>query len=154
MLSSCYFSSWWPSSYSSESQLIISWWLWVYLCLSSLLIMVHLQFSFHLLGNTQLHDFLDLMPYSFLYPFLVWLKFSYLFTFGCAGLCCCMRAFSSCVEWRLLFSAVQQASHCSGFSCLGAQSWSTWTVVVVAHGLWQMESSQTRDPTHVVSIGR
>ena len=47
MLSSCYFSSWWPSSYSSESQLIISWWLWLYLCLSSLLIMVHLQFSFH-----------------------------------------------------------------------------------------------------------
>ena len=29
-----------------------------------------------------------------------------LFIFGCVGSCCCVRAFSSCGEWGLLFVAV------------------------------------------------
>ena len=37
----------------------------------------------------------------------------FLFIFGYAGSCCCMRAFSSCGEWGLLYSCGAQASHCS-----------------------------------------
>ena len=32
--------------------------------------------------------------------------FVYLFIYGCVGLHCCVQAFSSCVEWGLLFIAV------------------------------------------------
>ena len=74
---------------------------------------LHLKFSFHLLRNTQLPWFLG----SHVIFFLVLLKFSYLLL-AALGLCCFMRVFSGCVEWRLLFTAVQQASHCSGFSLL------------------------------------
>ncbi|XP_070244028.1 zinc finger protein 793 isoform X4 [Bos mutus] len=37
------------------------------------------------------------------------------------GLHCCARAFSSCNEWGLPSSCGVRASHCSGFSCCGAQ---------------------------------
>ena len=43
-------------------------------------------------------------------------KKNYLFL-AVLGLCCCARAFSSCLEWRLLSSCGMQASHCGGFSC-------------------------------------
>ena len=37
------------------------------------------------------------------------------------GLCCCVRAFSSCGERGLLSSYNAQTSHCGGFSC-----WLPW----------------------------
>ena len=37
------------------------------------------------------------------------------------ALCCCMRAFSSCGEWGLLFVGVAGFS-CSGFSCCRARA--------------------------------
>ena len=45
------------------------------------------------------------------------------------------RLFSSCSEWWLLSSCSAQASHCSGFSCCGAQALGCMGSVVVAHGL-------------------
>ena len=54
-------------------------------------------------------------------------RFIYFFL-AVRGLCCCMRALSSCREWGLLSSCSEQASHCCGFSC-GAQaqlSCGTW----------------------------
>ena len=36
------------------------------------------------------------------------------------GLCCCMRAFSSCSKWGILSSCGVQASHCGGFFCCKA----------------------------------
>ena len=44
-----------------------------------------------------------------------------LFIFGCACLCCSAWAFSSFGKWELLPSCSAPASHCSGFSCCGAQ---------------------------------
>ena len=61
--------------------------------------------------------------------------FIYLFNFlATLGLCCCVRAFSSCFEQGLLFVAVRRllievASRC------GAQALGTWAPVVVACGL-------------------
>ena len=49
------------------------------------------------------------------------------------GLHCCVRAFSSCSEWGLLF--VARASHCGGFFCCTAWALGAWASVVVAHGL-------------------
>ena len=46
---------------------------------------------------------------SLLVIFLIFIftdLFTYLFMAG-MGLCCCMRAFSSCGEWELLFVAVR-----------------------------------------------
>ena len=59
--------------------------------------------------------------------------FIYIFL-AALSLCCCMRAFSSCSEWRLLSSLGALASHCGGFSCC----------IVVAQGLihcgsWTLE---------------
>ena len=51
--------------------------------------------------------------------------FIYLFM-AVLGLCCCVRAFSSCGA---------RASHCSGFSCCGAQALDARASVVVARGL-------------------
>ena len=55
------------------------------------------------------------------------------------GLCCCVRAFSSCGEWGLLFVAVRRlliavASRCRAWA-LGA-----WASVVVARRLWSAGS--------------
>ena len=36
------------------------------------------------------------------------------------GLCCYMRAFSSCGKWGILFSCESWASHCGGFPCCRA----------------------------------
>ena len=46
--------------------------------------------------------------------------FFHLFVFPTLGLCCCMRAFSSCAERELLSSCLARASHCSNFTRCGA----------------------------------
>ena len=50
------------------------------------------------------------------------------------GLCCCVRAFSSC-EHGLLLVAVHRASHCGGFSCCGAQALGAQASVIAVHRL-------------------
>ena len=67
-------------------------------------------------------------------------------------------AFSSCREQGLLSVCGAQASHCSSFSYCGAQAREHMSSVVVAHGLscpvvWR-KSSQTRDRTRVLCVGR
>ena len=44
----------------------------------------------------------------------------------------CAIFFSSCREHKLLSSCCAQASHCSHFSCCGAQALGMWASVVVA----------------------
>ena len=44
------------------------------------------------------------------------------FLFAVLGLCCCRWTFSGCREQGLLFTVVLRASHCSSFSCCGAQA--------------------------------
>ena len=63
--------------------------------------------------------------------FLFVLFYFILFLAG-LGLRCCARAFSSCDEWG---RCGVRASHCSGFSCCGAQVLGARASVVVAHGL-------------------
>ena len=48
------------------------------------------------------------------------------------GLCCCARAFSSCVERELLRCGAR-ASHCSGFSHCRGRAVGAWASVVAAH---------------------
>ena len=84
------------------------------------------------------------------------------------GLHCCPQAFFSCGEQGNYFLVVQ-ASHCSGFSCCGAQALEHQASVVVALGLYaqtrklwhmglvapqHMESSWTRDRTCISCTGR
>ena len=64
----------------------------------------------------------DFFKYLFIYLFL-----------AAPGLHCCAPAFSNCGERGPLF--VAWASHCSGFSCCGAQALGTQASVVVACGL-------------------
>ena len=54
---------------------------------------------------------------------------------GFPGSPCCSRAFSCYSEWGLLSSCGVQASHCSGFSCCGAQALRHANSVVGAHRL-------------------
>ena len=49
------------------------------------------------------------------------------------GLPCCGCASPNRSEWGLLSSCSAQASHCSGFSCCGAQALGAWASAVVAH---------------------
>ena len=58
--------------------------------------------------------------------------FIYLFL-AVLGLCCCVRAFSSCSEWGLLFVAVRGLL--IAVACCGAQDLGVRASVVVAHGL-------------------
>ena len=59
------------------------------------------------------------------------------------GLCCCLQTFFSCSKWGLLSSRSARVSHCSGFSCYGAQaprrtglsSRNTWAQQFAAHEL-------------------
>ena len=70
----------------------------------------------------------------------------------------------SLVEVSRDLSWLQRRAHCGGFSCCGAQALGTWASVVAAHGLsscdtWlrcsrHVESSCTRDRTHIPCIGR
>ena len=57
-------------------------------------------------------------------------KFIYLFL-ATLGLRCCVRAFSSCGEWGLLFTVVCRLL-CGGFSCCGAQALGAQVSVVAA----------------------
>ena len=68
--------------------------------------------------------------------FFLFNKFTYLFL-AALGLRCCEWAFSSCGERRLLFVVVRGLliSHCSGFSCCGAQAPGARASVVAARGL-------------------
>ena len=67
-------------------------------------------------------------------PGTSFLKISYLFL-AALGLCCYMRAFSSCSEQGLLSSCGARASHCSGFSCHKAWVLGARGSVVAAHRL-------------------
>ena len=60
--------------------------------------------------------------------------FNYLFL-AALDLRCCVQAFSSCGEQRLLSSCVVMASHCGGFSC--CRTWALGCVgsIVTAPGL-------------------
>ena len=90
------------------------------------------------------------------------------------GLHCSMRAFSTCSQQGLLSSCSTRASHCGGFSCFGGRDLDMWASVVAAlhastldsrvwaQQLWctalvaprAVESSRTRDRTHVPCLGR
>ena len=56
----------------------------------------------------------------------------FFFFLAALGLCCCMRAFSSCREWGVTLRCGARASHCGGFSCFGAQALGTRASVAVA----------------------
>ena len=75
------------------------------------------------------------------------------------GLHCCMWAFTSCGGWELLCSCGAQVSHCraralecTGFSCCSSRAQWLWHECLVAPK--HVESSRTRDWTHVPCIGR
>ena len=51
------------------------------------------------------------------------------------SLCCYVQAFSSCGKQGLLSSCSARASHCSGFSCCGAQALGKRASVIVARRL-------------------
>ena len=77
--------------------------------------------------------------------------FIYLFL-AALSLHCCILAFSSRSKQELLSNCSAWASHCSGFSCCGAQAQQLWVMGLVASQ--HVKSSQTRDKTHVPRIGR
>ena len=84
--------------------------------------------------------------------FLGFLKYIYIYILAVLGLCCCMWAFSSCGEQRLLSSCGAWAPHCCGFSCCRTWAQSLWlTGLVALRPVW---SSWTRDRTCVPCIGR
>ena len=78
------------------------------------------------------------------------------------GLPCCAQVFSSCGEQGLLSRSGTRASHSSGLPCRGAQalgltgfrSCSMWLRFMGSVRPWHVESSQTRDQTHVPCFGR
>ena len=73
------------------------------------------------------------------------------------GLHCYTGFFSSPSEWRLLSGCGSQVSHCSGFSCCGAQALGHMASVVVVWGLvalWHVWSSWTKDQACVPCTGR
>ena len=78
------------------------WWfsLWVHLASCQMLVLHRLRWSYGFYPSFYLFLLVNL--------FLLVL-----------GLRCCVGAFSSCSEWRLLSSCGAQASQCSGSSCFG-----------------------------------
>ena len=109
------------------------WWfsLWVHLASCQMLVLHRLRWSYGFYPSFYLFLLVNL--------FLLVL-----------GLRCCVGAFSSCSEWRLLSSCGAQASQCSGSSCfrsqaagyVGFSSLSTWAqkccVGLVAWGMWNI----------------
>ena len=99
-------------------------------------------------------------------PLLSFLKaFIYLHLFIYFAGSSLLWVFSGCSEWGLLSSCGAWASHGGGFFCCGAQvlgcmgfsSCSTGAQYLQLVGLvvpWHVESSWTRDQTHVPCIGR
>ena len=115
------------------------------------LILIH--FSIHMWGLLYccITWALSMMP--FFVCFFKWASFClfvYLCMFDCNGSHCCAWAFSSCGKWELFSSCGVRASHCSDFSC--HRAWTLGYTGWVAP--WHVESSQTRDGTHVLCIGR
>lgn len=90
------------------------------------------------------------------------------FLLGCTGSSLLCQAFSSYSELEATFHCSAQASHYSGFSCSGAQAlghtgFSSWSLMAQEPGLaavvflvapCHVESSQTRDSSHVPCTGR
>jgi len=70
-------------------------------------------------------------------PLMIFSPLNVLFIYFLAilHLHCCVWAFSSCLEQRLLSSCGAQASHGGGFSCCRAQALGCGPLVVAAHGL-------------------
>ena len=71
-------------------------------------------------------------------------KFIYLFIFGCVGPLLLHAGFFQSRHAEATLCCGARASHCSGFSCCGAQALSTWASVVEARGLsscglWALE---------------
>ena len=89
--------------------------------------------------------------FSYLY-ILKTFVFIYLFM-AVVGLCCCVRAFSSCGNQGLLSSCGARAAHCSGFH--GAESRVQASAVVAQQlvALQHMDSSRSRGRTHAPCIG-
>ena len=122
--------------------------LWfLYTTLNLFLISNLTYFNFNYTSKLNLFSFYIKMlqiPLWFLNFFLEWLVL---------GLCCCMRAFSSCREQGLLFRCNALASHCGRFSpwdlsswtrnrihvpCLGRQILNHWTAREVSPSLWYL----------------
>lgn len=91
-------------------------------------------------------------------------NFMYLFI-AVLDLLCCTRTFSSCREWRGYSSCGGQVSPYGAFSSCRAWALGARASVVAAFGLsscgpqalvapWYVESSQTREWSHVLCIGR
>ena len=59
----------------------------------------------------------------------------YLFIFGCIGSSLLCAGFLQLRQAGATLHCSVRASHCSGFSCCGAQALGTWASVVVARGL-------------------
>ena len=108
-----------------------------------------------------------LAQFQFLHRVAVHWRQTFFFFFGRAGSLLLHAGFLSCGKWRLLFN---WHSHCSAFSCCGAQTLGCVGSVVTTHGLWRIWASvvvctglvvpqhvgsfQTRDQTCVPCIGR
>ena len=84
-------------------------------CVSIKLCLWIVKFEFHIIYMYHKILFFFSQPFKVvktilglhtLYLFIYFKKFIYLFIFGCVGLRCCARAFSSCGERGLLFVAV------------------------------------------------
>ena len=65
------------------------------------------------------------------------------------GLCCCVKPFSNCGEWRLLLLAVP-ASHGSGFFCCGVQALSRLPDSSAA----KESACSAGDPSSIPGLGR
>ena len=112
----------------------------------------------------------------FLFLFSFFFKINLFLFLAALGLCCCVRAFSSCGEWRLLFVVVrrlliavaslvtEQGSRRECFSSCGTRAQQSWLVGSRAQAqqlwhmglvaLWHVGSSWTRVRTRVPCIGR
>ena len=92
-------------------------------------------------------------PLFFIETFF-FLSFIYLFIHGCCVFVAALKLSLTGGAGAPLGRTVR-ASHCSGFSCLehGLQAQGLpWLQLVVLVALWRVESSQTRDQTHVPCI--
>ena len=74
--------------------------------------------------------FLSIM--SFLKIFILF--YYYYYFLAVLGLCCSVRAFSTCGAGATLRWG-ERASHCGGFSCCGARALDSWASLVAARGL-------------------
>ena len=72
--------------------------------------------------------------------------------FGCTGASCCVRAFSSCSKWELLFIEVR--GFLIAVISLVAKHSSRCTGSAVMKCSWHVESSWSRDRTYSPCVGR